>query len=253
MSKLTVLSFNIMFNNVYLIQRHDQMIKEILSFKDVDVICFQEVLYEGAQYFVRKLEGAFYPVFKNIQLEEMGYGLMIFVRNGLTVQDKTVTKIPTKMGRSLLRAEILKDDVKYNIVTFHLESLKSVDTRKTQFDILMKTYAKLPNVIMCGDTNMKNGEKCDLSPNLLDAALVSKNEISTYWGCRFWNNEAHHRYDRVYYSNNLVLGKYSRLFSEPSESDFKWLSDHDGVVTTFENRLLPKNQETSGKYQSKLI
>jgi endonuclease/exonuclease/phosphatase family metal-dependent hydrolase len=225
-----------MFNDVYLIERHEHMIKEILSLKDVDVICFQEVLYEAAQYFIKNLKNSFFPVFEKIQLEEMSYGVMIFVRNGLTVQNKAVTKIPTEMGRSLLHAEILKNDVKYNIATFHLESLNSTDTRKTQFDILMKTYDKLPNVIMCGDTNIKNDEKYVLSSNLSDAALVSGNEISTYWGCRFWNSNTHYRYDRVYYSNNLVLGKYSRIFDEPSENTFRWISDHDGIVTTFRPR-----------------
>jgi len=233
MPELSVLSFNIMFNDVYLFERHNQMIKEILSLKDVDVICFQEVLYEVAQYLNKNLKKSFFPVFETIQLEEMSYGVMIFVRNNLIVQDKTVTKIPTKMGRALLHAEILKNEVMYNIVTFHLESLNSSETRKEQFNILMKTFGKFQNVIMCGDTNITNDEKYELPPNILDVAVEAKDETSTYWGSRFWNSGTHYRYDRMYCSNTLTDRKYSRLFNVQSENDFKWLSDHDGIISTF--------------------
>lgn len=245
MGTLSVLSFNVMFNDIKLRERHESMVTYILSLVDtgLDVICLQEVLNPLYEFFVEKFSEEFTPVFSYIQPPNSPYGVCIFVRKGITVHNKGMYELPSKYKRVLAHASIEKDSIPYKIVTFHLESLNDPKIRKKQVEILFKEFSKKKNAIFCGDTNIKNTEKVVLHEKFLDAAVVFEDYEDTYFGDRFWNSKSKQRYDRFFFKKTLNCTCYKPIFSEKIEEIESYLSDHSAIYAEFSTELEEKSSK----------
>jgi len=98
---LTVISFNIMFNDILLIERHYVLIVLLLK-NNEDVICLQEVLKDLSEFLVIHLKPMYKCVCETILPKDREYGEMIFVKKDLQILDVNYTKLYSKMNRYLL-------------------------------------------------------------------------------------------------------------------------------------------------------
>jgi len=229
---LVIVSYNVMMDNYYLPERYEALISLLLR-HSIDVICLQEVRADYVDWFIKKLKKRYYPLSSVLLPKHREYGEMVFNQYCHILYD--CIPLDSKMSRVLHHVNIGK----YNIVTFHLESLSiNAETRKRQLSTLWNLVSKLPNVICCGDTNQCNDEMVDLPRCFVDAweqAAIKGMKPSkyTYYGGRYWNKPTdNQRYDKVWYSNDTDLVNYSTIGGK-SIREGVWISDHDGIICEF--------------------
>lgn len=231
MSEIKVLSFNVMFNDVFLMERHLSMIKYLLE-TDADVICLQEVLNEAHSFFVNGLCKKYRPIFNTIQPEYYSYGVAIFIKRDFSIKDRGSIVLPSKFGRVIAHTSIERCGIEYNIATSHLESMNYPGQRKIQLKMLFDAFGAKNNFIFCADTNIKNTEDIEMPGNFEDAAIVSNDLSDTYFGDRFWDSKSKQRYDKIFYCKDLSLQKYEVIFKEKDDEIKTFLSDHLAVCAT---------------------
>ncbi|KKM46567.1 hypothetical protein LCGC14_1559670 [marine sediment metagenome] len=229
---LSVISYNVMFNNVYIQERHNALLA-LLKKNSADIICLQEVLTELVEWFSINLSG-YSPVMDILQPTGRAYGELVFVKNGIIPVMYECVPLSGKMGRALQHVEIKKDQVTYNVVTFHLESMNCSKVRRSQLETMWKHIAHLPNVICCGDTNQTGKELYTVPNNILDAWEQTNGKIGeyTYYSSRFWDGDRKQRYDKVWYSNDFTVAGFGILGNKPIAQGI-WISDHDGLYCLF--------------------
>ena len=233
----SITSYNVMFNDIILKERHNALMALLLKNK-TDVICLQEVLGELVPWFITMLSADYRPVKPTLIPEARRYGEMIFVKHGIEILDDNQIQLESNMGRHLNHVCVEKEGIVYNIVTFHFESLNSKNIRARQRAVMWDKFQNLDNCIYCGDTNMKSTEELDLPERVLDAWEQTEGDAGewTYWGHRYWENTVKERYDRIWYSRDLTLVGFGVLGNNPiQELDDYWISDHDGLVGYFKH------------------
>ena len=227
---LSVISYNVMFNEEYLEQRHKALLK-LLKDTSADVICLQEVLAPLVDWFVRELADIYTPVITKLQPAGKSYGELIFVKTETTsALEYQCLDLGGKMGRALQHVKVEHNKVIYNVMTFHLESMNCKKVRREQLSKIWDYADDLTNVICCGDTNQTDKETSDLPDNVCDAWKQTDRKIGeyTYYSGRFWDGDRKQRYDKVWYSNDLTLCGFGILGNKPITKGV-WISDHDGL------------------------
>ncbi len=132
------------------------------------------------------------------------------------------------MDRELDYICIEHNTKKYNIYTFHLESLNNPKIRQDQIGIINYITSNFKNAshniptICCGDSNLKPGEMG------LGDYINGFEEIMhgpTSHGDRYFNLNYHLKYDRFWYRNCKLI------YFEQITGEFNniWVSDHDGL------------------------
>ena len=228
---LTVVSYNVMFNDILLLPRHQVLVKLLLK-NSSDVICLQEIQSGFAPWFIECLAEQYAPVLYSLNPELRQYGELIFVKYGIEQLLFECIPLPSKMGRALQYVQIKKDAEIWNIITFHLESLNCSKVRQNQLGILWENYGDLPHTIFCGDTNMRDTEKCDLPEHMSDAWIKTDGKIGqfTYFSDRYWDGDRKQRYDKIWVTNDMQVTGFGVLGNKPlKELGEKWISDHDGL------------------------
>lgn len=228
---LTLISYNVMFTDIILQERHTALIK-ILRYNNPDVICLQEVLASVVPWFIQLLADLYTPIIFELLPIGRHYGELIFVKKEIQQISFECVPLPSKMGRALQHAEFKKGSEIFHVVTFHLESMNCSKVRRTQLELMWTRFSSLPNVIYCGDTNMTAKEKYVLPDNVYDSWEEIDQEIGTftYHSHRYWDGNRQQRYDKVWISNDLKLVGFGVIGSKPlKELGGKWISDHDGL------------------------
>ena len=229
---ITILSYNVMFNDIHLKERHNELVQLVKKFSP-DVICLQEVLASYVDFFLDHFTN-YTPVFETLMPKKREYGELILVRHDWTISHKECLPLTSIMGRSLLHCEISNGVKIYNVVTFHLESMHIKEFREEQLKTMWKVYGGLPNAIFCGDTNLTESESDGLPKGISDLWKVIGGPKSTYFGNRFWGKKNAERYDRVFFKD-LEAFSFRTIGYNPFEIGGKdvWISDHDGIIAQF--------------------
>ena len=158
---ITLVSYNVWFGEHFLAERR-RALMDILRAADADVIGLQEVT-PGllavllAQDWVR--DGYHFA-----EVSVAPYGVMVLSRRPTTRFVEHA--LPTRMGRSLVIAEI--DDLAVGVV--HLESLRYADTRRQQLVTIFPILDTYPHAVLMGDFNMCSSwdENRQLDPRYTD-------------------------------------------------------------------------------------
>lgn len=221
---ITILTFNIMFNNHDTSIRYDNIINTLIK-KSPDVICLQEMTPIWIPHFTSSMDKwGYHPVNNHLVPSNRNYGEIIYIKNTVKLLYSNVIKLHSNMGRSLSLITVEKDQELFNIVTFHLESLDSPNIRQKQLSVLNDIVNNTQGpVICCGDSNLKKGEQ-----GLFLQECPSG--ISSH-GDRFFGTDVKERYDRVWYTHQLRLVHFEHFDGKINDS--LWMSDHDCLIASF--------------------
>ena len=155
----------------------------------------------------------------------------------------------SKMGRALLKCEILFHNLPVLLMTAHLESLQNNSVvRQEQLRLCFETISKCPQstfVVFAGDLNIREHELKNIgtlsAEDAWDSAGKSVSKMFT-WDTllndnkTFQGNYPRTRYDRVYYRNSSEIQATVLNFElVGTEKDNCGLfpSDHFGILVTF--------------------
>ncbi len=258
MNKLSVLSYNVWFDNTLETERVTSLITTV-SYHDPDVLCLQEVKPNIYAVLIKNLKNYKYHYPSKISF---GYGCVILSKLPIT---KTLSCpfASSQMGRIL---EIVKTDYPYQsveddgigiekrqiiIATTHFESIfqraspntEKLNQFKESHTVLNQVYNMFKNVIFCADTNILPSEEKDFIPTESTDVWAdswklvgSPNEKFTYDGdeniylqlkaCSYRN-----RLDRILFrTDNCEIDSFQLVkgldgLTEPS--------DHFGVLSRF--------------------
>lgn len=229
---ITVLSYNVMFNDIHLHERHKRLV-ELVKKLSPDVICLQEVLKDKVEFFLDNFSD-YQPVFESLMPKERQYGELMLVKWGFKVEHRECLPLNSLMGRALLHARISRDSQQWNIITGHLESCLA-EVRKDQLEQLWRVYGNLPRVIFCGDTNLRETESDCRPKRIRDLWTTIGGPKITYDAARFWGKKGKERYDRFFFSDDLEAISFRGVGYNPFELAGKdvWISDHDAIIGQF--------------------
>lgn len=229
---ITVLSYNVMFNDIHLHERHKRLV-ELVKKMSPDVICLQEVLREKVEFFLDNFSD-YQPAFEWLMPRERQYGELILVKWAFKIEHRECLPLNSVMGRALLHVRISRGAEQWNIVTFHLESGLS-EIRQDQLQQMWRVYGALPRTIFCGDTNLRETEADCLPKRIYDLWKSIGGPKITYEAARFWGKKGQQRYDRFYFTNDLEPYSFKTVGYHPFQfvSTDVWISDHDAIIGQF--------------------
>lgn len=255
---LTILSYNIWFDDTLAIERTVSLISSINRLNP-DIICLQEVKPDIYDILITLLSDYRYHYPKKINKD---YGCVTFSK--YQISKCTDYKFPnSKMGRSLIISKIeypchtvTTDGISVEtmsivIANSHFESLfkrKSENTEKleqykTTKDILNKLYETTNNVILCSDTNVMIQEEPILDSYFdkwndswtLKGSNINKytynSETNVYLKIRLKYFTCQSRIDRIMYrADNCVVEEFNMICATKDGIE---PSDHYGVYAKF--------------------
>lgn len=246
---LSLISYNIMMDPPHFVERHVNLCKLLLSLT-VDVICLQEVRMDVLPLLLEQLSVKYTPVNSSLQPTDRMYGEIILTRNSISQIAYSCHPLQSKQGRALQHAIVEKDNVRYNVITFHLESMNCQKIRRGQMKELWELTKNMKNVIACGDTNLTAKETTHKDFNIPDNFIDVWEELKTpdeftYYSGRFWDGDRKQRYDRVWISADLFPSSFGVVGHKPFNV---WISDHDGLYFTCSPVLTIKNELGKGGF-----
>jgi len=147
--RLRVVTWNVWFDDFYILQRHDAIMKESLVLSP-DFICFQEVLPEFAK--ALREHAGLNELYDISPFRIEGYGVIMLASKDLRV-DFGQNEFPTRMGRSLLHATAHARLPGVVVATAHLESMNSRSYRKQQLEVAANYLRGAERAVICGDFN----------------------------------------------------------------------------------------------------
>ena len=229
---MRVLSINVMFNDIYIRERHSALVDAILNDEmECDIICLQEVMRPCSAWFEQAL-AVRYKCAVRVPNTRV-YGEMVFHSPNVSVSSVECIPLQSQMGRALQVVNIATGG---RVITFHLESYAgkaSYGIRAAQLRVLFDTMRASPGwCIACGDTNIP--DKVLALPRGIEDAWESVGSPAeyafTFNADRFWERPGKKRYDRMFTSGIKCVG-WGSLGHDPIINDPPvWLSDHDGII-----------------------
>ena len=126
--KLTILTYNVWFDNFYKHERY-LVIMRILEQSDADFICLQEVT-EDFKALLMAEDWAKKKYFVSGSSMFTFYGVLIMSKWPCKFYEREF--VYSRMGRSILLCEALINDKPFIVSTVHLESLDNAKVRRDQ-------------------------------------------------------------------------------------------------------------------------
>lgn len=245
--ELTVSTFNIWFADYHAEERY-QAIARLLSRNPPDVMVFQEVTPEALRIFlaqpwirVRYRRAA-------VTGDDVGnYGMLVLSR--LPLERVTYTRLPTRLARGFLSAELIVNGRALAIVAVHLESGKaSARLRARQLGRVYGALRRSENAIVLGDFNMRdveNGIIADAYRDLWPALRPGDHGYTEDTSINLMrydskNKHRHVRFDRVLLKGDAWSATdIDLLGTEPIAAALPRVfpSDHFGVRCRFERQV----------------
>ena len=237
--ELTLTTFNIWFDSYFADARY-RAIAELLSRDLPDVMVFQEVTPSALTLFLAQPWIREHYLRASVVGDGVGnYGMLMLSR--VPLSRVTYTRLPTRLARGFLRAELSINGRPQAICSVHLESGKAAARlRGWQLRRLFCALRTAEDAVLLGDFNMRDNENtriaapyCDVWPALRsrDDGYTEDTSINLM---RFDSKNKHRqvRFDRV-----LVKGpgwspaSIELLGTEPVSSALPRVfpSDHFGV------------------------
>jgi tyrosyl-DNA phosphodiesterase 2 len=237
--ELTVTTFNIWFSEYHARERY-LAIAQLLSRKPPDVMVFQEVTPEALAIFLAQPWIRVRYRRAEITGDAVGnYGLLVLSR--LPLNSVTYTRLPTRLDRGFLTAELTVNGRALFIAAVHLESGKdSARLRERQLGRIQGALRRAESAIVMGDFNMRDHENAiitepyhDLWPVLRpDDDGFTENTSINLMRYDSKNKHRHVRFDRVLLKGNAWdATEIDLLGTEPLSSALPRVfpSDHFGV------------------------
>ena len=170
--QLTLTTFNIWFNSYFADERYGA-IAELLSRDLPDVMVLQEVTPSALTLFLAQPWIRQHYLRAAIVGDGVGnYGMLMLSR--LPITRVTYTRLPTRLARGYLRAELSINGRPQMICSVHLESGKAAARlRGWQLRRLFRALRTAEDAVLLGDFNMRDNENrriaadyCDVWPAL---------------------------------------------------------------------------------------
>lgn len=164
---LTLATYNIWFSNYWAAERY-RAIAQLLSADTPDVIVFQEVTSRAlsellAQPWIRQ---------QHYRAAAVGddygtYGMLMLSR--LPISRATYTRLPTRLGRGFLQAQLMVNGRQLVVCAVHLESGKAASRlRARQLHRVFDALSTFDDVLILGDFNMRDAENTLISAPYID-------------------------------------------------------------------------------------
>jgi tyrosyl-DNA phosphodiesterase 2 len=165
--ELTLTTYNIWFSPYYADERY-AAIADLLSRDLSDVIVFQEVTPAALTLFLAQ------PWIREHYLRAAAagdgfgnYGMLLLSR--VPVNRVTYTRLPTRLSRGFLRAELTVNGRRQVVCCVHLESGKAAARlRRWQLRRIFFGLRKAENAVVMGDFNMREYENGGVAGRYLD-------------------------------------------------------------------------------------
>ena len=227
-SQLSVMSWNIYFDDASGDRRYPEVIKTILN-QNPDVVCLQEVTNKFIKQLSDHKELNKYS-FINTQGAE-SYRNIILTKNKPD-QSGTIT-LPTNMNRYAVYIKTNIVNKTLNIINLHLDSMTNdTELRISQLKQILKSTQDDKNILLCGDFNFGEHDKENTFINnyFSDAARdnktrtydVNRNSLASKTKFVF---EESRRLDRLLTRGNIRASNYHVLITPHS--------DHYPIISNF--------------------
>ena len=171
-SELTVLTYNVWFSDHFAGQRF-QAIADLLSRDMPDIMVFQEITPTALTVFLDQtwIRESYYRA--TVAGDDFGnYGMLML--STMPISRATYTRLPTRLGRGYLCAEVTVNGNPMVVCSVHLESGKAAaGLRVRQLHRVFHSLRTADEAVVLGDFNMRNAENtlitapyCDVWPVL---------------------------------------------------------------------------------------
>lgn len=244
--QLTVTTYNIWFNDTHAEQRY-RTIADVLSRESPDIMAFQEVTPAALAVFLEQpWIREHYRSAAAVGGRRGNYGMLLLSR--LPVDSVTYTRLPTRLSRGYLTAQLTLNGERLAVVDVHLESGKaSAAMRARQLGHIDESQCDAADVVMMGDFNLRDAEDAAIGPDYRDAWPVLRpaqpgyTEDTTINHMRFDMKDKHRhvRFDRVLVKGDRWTPESIELLGrEPISAALPRVfpSDHFGVRCVLRRR-----------------
>ena len=246
---LTVVTYNIWFSDYWAEERYHAIAK-MLSAEAPDVIAFQEVTSGALAEFLAQpwLRQHYYRA--AVTGDYFGnYGMLMLSR--LPISRVSYHRLPTRLGRGFLRAELTVNGSRLVVCSVHLESGKAKSRlRARQLRRTFRALRTAEDVLILGDFNMRDVENDRIPAPYLDIwqALRPRDdgftEDTSINLMRYDNkNKSRHvRFDRILIKGARWAPSAIKLLgTEPISTDLPRVfpSDHFGVLCRVVHTPIP--------------
>ena len=155
--ELVLATFNVWFNDFHAEQRY-RAIADVLSRKMPDVMVFQEITPAALDVFLAQPWIRVRYRRAEVTGGRVGnYGMLMLSR--LPIGAVTYTRLPTKLARGFMTAELDTGGPPLTVAAVHLESGKAADRlRARQLGRVTRTLRRTENAVLLGDFNMRDSE-----------------------------------------------------------------------------------------------
>jgi tyrosyl-DNA phosphodiesterase 2 len=247
---IKILTYNIWFDDTYIFERLDSLIK-VIKRNDPDIICCQEVVPEIYKRLKNNLGDEYKYNFPD--RIKSNYGCVIFSKHKMTQYfDQYYPETDMKRGLIAINIEI-NNKFNLTIATSHFESIfcKKNTVKINQYihaqNVLDKLYDNNNHnpIIFCSDTNLLDGEEKyffknkDWKDSYSDSDFENTYTYDTKRNTHLIKKnmkEIRGRIDRILYKDNniLKLNDYKLIIGQSDDIDIIEPSDHFGVMATFD-------------------
>ncbi len=245
-NELTVVTYNIWFNDHFADQRY-HAIADLLARNMPHVMVFQEVTEAAVTVFLAQawVRENYYRA--AVTGNDFGnYGMLVL--STMPISRATYTRLPTRLGRGYLCAEVTINGSPMVIASVHLESGKAASgLRARQLRRVLRALRTAEEAVVLGDFNMRDAENtrivasyCDVWPVLRpnDAGFTEDTSVNLMrWDTK--NKRRQVRFDRVLYKGTRWEPTAIELLgTEPISSGLPRIfpSDHFGVLCRLTRR-----------------
>lgn len=240
--RLTVSTYNIWFNDKYAEQRY-RAIAELLSRDAPDIMAFQEVTSASATVFLKQpWIREHYRSAAVVGGSRGNYGMLLLSR--LPLDGVTYTRLPTRLSRGYLTAQLTLNGERLAVVSVHLESGKAAaPLRARQLRAIFEAQRHVGDAVIMGDFNIRDAEDGIIGPDYRDVWPALRpgepgyTEDTTINHMRFDMKDKHRhvRFDRVLTKGDAWRPESIELLGrEPIAAALPRVfpSDHFGVRCT---------------------
>lgn len=202
--RLALSTYNIWFNEEHADQRH-RAIADLLAREALDIMVFQEVTPAARAVFLqRPWIREHYRSAAVVGGRRGNYGMLLLSR--IPVDRVSYTRLPTRLSRGYLTAQLTVNGERLIVVGVHLESGKaSAPLRARQLGLICGSVRNAENAVVLGDFNLRDGENGILPADYRDVWPMLRpgepgyTEDTTINHMRFDMKDKHRhvRFDRV--------------------------------------------------------
>ncbi|MEX7470681.1 endonuclease/exonuclease/phosphatase family protein [Mycobacterium adipatum] len=202
--RLALSTYNIWFNEEHADQRH-RAIADLLAREALDIMVFQEVTPAARAVFLQQpWIREHYRSAAVVGGRRGNYGMLLLSR--IPVDRVSYTRLPTRLSRGYLTAQLTVNGERLIVVGVHLESGKaSAPLRARQLGLICGSVRNAENAVVLGDFNLRDGENGILPADYRDVWPMLRpgepgyTEDTTINHMRFDMKDKHRhvRFDRV--------------------------------------------------------